>query len=268
MKKLLIFLILILILNVSAQDFPTAYDKHVNDFAKIFNENEISALKNNLNILEQNTSAEVVIVTVETTEPLQPSQYKTELFNKWGIGNKEKDNGLLILYSVKEKRIEVETGYGLEGILPDSKLGRLLDDFYVPYRDKNQTNTGIILFTSEVSKVINGEGGNETSPLNSNFNLNWIIILVFVLFIIFSMIRKIPKSTKRFCKKHNLEMTFLGVAGGYAIYKCAKGHEERIRDIPRIIGGFGGGGSSGGGFGGGGFGGFGGGSSGGGGAGR
>ena len=87
---------LILILNVSAQDFPTAYDKHVNDFAKIFNENEISALKNNLNILEQNTSAEVVIVTVETTEPLQPSQYKTELFNKWGIGNKEKDNGLLI----------------------------------------------------------------------------------------------------------------------------------------------------------------------------
>ncbi|MEK6907293.1 MAG: TPM domain-containing protein [Nanoarchaeota archaeon] len=265
MKKLLIILILILVINVNAREFPQAYDKHVNDFAKIFNETEINILKDNLNILEQNTSAEVVIVTVESTEPLSPAQYRTELFNKWGIGNKEKDNGLLILYSVKEKRIEVETGYGLEGILPDSKLGRLLDDFYVPYRDKNQTNMGIILFTNEVSKVIIGEGGNEVSSSNNNFNLNWIIILIFVLFIIFSIARKIPKSTKRFCKKHNLEMTYLGIAGGYAIYKCAKGHEERIRDIPRIIGGFSGGGLGGGGFGGGGFGG---GSSGGGGAGR
>ena len=140
MKKLLIILALILIFSVSAQKFPQAYDKNINDFAKIFNQTETNELKILLSNVESSTSAEVVIVTINTTVPLTPKQYRTELFNKWNIGKESKDNGLLILYSVKENRIEVETGYGLEGILPDSKLGRLLDEFYVPYRDKNQVN--------------------------------------------------------------------------------------------------------------------------------
>ena len=161
MKKLFILIILLIITNVNAQEFPNPYDDNVNDFAKIFNQDEISELKTILSKVEQNTTAEVVIVTIQTSRPLIPSQYRTELFNKWKIGNEEKDNGLLILYSLEENRIEVETGYGLEGILPDSKLGRLLDENYVPYRDKKQVNQGIILFAKEIAKIITE---NQLSP--------------------------------------------------------------------------------------------------------
>ena len=143
MKKLLFLLILISLISVNAQEFPNYYDKYVNDFAHLFSDNQTNELKTVLNNVDKNTTAEVVVVTLQTTSPLTPSDYRTKLFNLWHIGKKDKDNGLLILYSVQENRIEVETGYGLEGILPDSKLGRLLDDNYVPYRDKKEVNKGI-----------------------------------------------------------------------------------------------------------------------------
>ena len=278
MKKLFILIILLIITNVNAQEFPNPYDDNVNDFAKIFNQDEISELKTILSKVEQNTTAEVVIVTIQTSRPLIPSQYRTELFNKWKIGNEEKDNGLLILYSLEENRIEVETGYGLEGILPDSKLGRLLDENYVPYRDKKQVNQGIILFAKEIAKIItenkNEFSNNEEIPLNFKI-LNVIISLFPLIFLIlfFIIIHKIVNTGKKKCKHDRLEMKFLGLIAGYYVYKCAKGHEEKILKTftkthlgGRYSGGFGG--FSGGGFSGGSFGGFGGGMSGGGGVGR
>src|SRR3989344_1934894 len=278
MKKLFILIILLIITNVNAQEFPNPYDDNVNDFAKIFNQDEISELKTILSKVEQNTTAEVVIVTIQTSRPLIPSQYRTELFNKWKIGNEEKDNGLLILYSLKENRIEVETGYGLEGILPDSKLGRMLDEDYVPYRDKNEVAQGIILFTKDVAKVIQD---NKEEVLSPNKDYSYKTNVLFFLFpfaflIIFIItIYKIINTGGRKCKKDRLHMKYIGLVAGYYVYKCAKGHTEKMEKSffnnhlgGRYNSGFGGGGFSGGGFSGGGFGGFGGGGSGGGGVGR
>jgi len=265
MKKILLLLFLILIINVTAQELPNYYDKYLNDFPKLFNYNETQELKNILIETEKATSAEVVIAIVNTTSPSTPQEYRTKLFNFWQIGKKEKDNGLLILYSLQENRIEVETGYGLEGILPDSKLGRLLDEYYVPYRDKNQVSQGIILFTQEVAKIINEN--KEEVLIGQKTGYNFIIPIIFILiFIILIFLSK--KKIK--CEKDGLPMKYAGkVAGGgiiagYLIYKCPKGHIHKIESSsrPGIIGGFGG-------FGGGGFsGGFGGGASGGGGVGR
>ena len=261
MKKIIILVFLLLIINVNAQEFPNPYNKNVNDFAKIFNQDEIIELKTILSQVEQNTTAEIVIVTIQTSKPLIPSQYRTELFNKWKIGKEEKDNGLLILYSLEENRIEVETGYGLEGILPDSKLGRLLDENYVPYRDKKQVNQGIILFAKEIAKIItenkNEVSSNKEIPLNFKI-LNIIVNLFPLMFLIlfFIIIHKIVNTGKKKCKHDHLEMKFLGIISGYYIYKCAKGHEEKISKTiynshfgGRYSGGFGGGGFSGGSFG-------------------
>ena len=274
MKKLLILLILaILLINVNAQEFPNYYDKYINDFAHLFNNQETEDLRSTLYVLDQNTTVEVVVVTINSTIPLTPAEYKTKLFNLWHIGKKNKDNGLLILYSLKENRIEVETGYGLEGILPDSKLGRMLDEFYVPYRDKKQVAQGIILFTKEIAKVIQENELEVYSGKNKGSILFDIFFSLFplIFFIIFILsIHRIINTGKRKCKKDHLEMKLLGVVAGYYIYKCAKGHEEKISKTfaNSYLGGRYSGGFSGGGFSGGSFGGFGGGMSGGGGAGR
>ena len=232
MKKLFILLFLILLISVNAQEFPQPYSKYVNDFANLFSANEINDLTNTLSQVGKNTTAEVVIVTINTSKPLTPQQYRTELFNKWKIGKKGNDNGLLILYSLQENRIEVETGYGLEGILPDSKLGRLLDEYYVPYRDKGEVSKGIILFAKEVSKIIN-ENNSEVSS-NSKINVPSTLNLVsaffpIISFIIFMIIIfRIVNTGKKKCDKHNLEMKYLGLIAGYYVYECAKGHKEKV----------------------------------------
>jgi len=156
MKKLIIiFLFLTLIFSVNAQDLPDYYDLYVNDFINLFNQDELANLRNVLIALEKETTAEVVVAAINSSHPLTPQEYRTKLFDKWKIGKEDKDNGLLIIYFLNENRIEVETGYGLEGILPDSKLGRLLDENYVPYRDNNEVSSGIIKFALEASKIIN-----------------------------------------------------------------------------------------------------------------
>ena len=180
----------------------------------------------------------------------------------------------MILYSVNEKRIEVETGYGLEGILPDSKIGRMLDDYYVPQRDQGNVTQGIILFTQEISKVIqnNSEEVSSSSPITPEMKSFLSDLFPYFVFIIFIIIMKVL-SRKRIkkCSKDGLPMQYSGMAGSYYIYKCANGHvHKELKSNHNNVaflagaasGGFGGGG---GGFGGAGFGG---GMSGGGGAGR
>ena len=200
-KLVLVFGILLacfVLALVSAQDLPDYQDKYVNDFAGVFSQQQVSELRAILSEVEKNTTAEVSVATIQECV-MTPSEYTNELFNKWGIGKKEKDNGLLILYCKTENKIWVETGYGLEGILPDSKLGRMLDDYYVPSRDSGKVPEGIILFTDEVAKVIkdNSEEVIAGKAGGTQKSLFWIFLIpvIFILLVIF-LIFYLKKATK------------------------------------------------------------------------
>lgn len=251
--------ILFLSLSVFAQTFPQQQDKHVNDFAGFLDSAGVSQLRGLLAELEQNTTAEVVVATVQTTEPLPPDQYRTELFNNWKIGKAENDNGLLILYAVKEKRIEVEVGYGLEGILPDSRVGRILDEFYVPNRDSNRTALGIVLAAQEFARVINANADEvRAGKAGGDFRSEWLFELMPLFFIIFffAIIPLALSGRPPKCPQCGKRMKFQNAESGYEIYKCENGHilkrRKRRHSSAIIAGGLGGGGFGGGGFGGGG----------------
>ncbi len=139
---------------VSAIDLPDWKDKYVNDFAGILNGNQSVELRAVLAGVDVDTTAEVSVVTIAECAPYDISQYSIELARKWTIGKKEKDNGFLILYCQAENRIRGEVGRGLEGILPDSKVGRLLDENYVPLRDAGDVPTGIVNFAKQIAQVI------------------------------------------------------------------------------------------------------------------
>jgi uncharacterized protein len=66
------------------------------------------------------------------TQGATPKEYATELFNRWGVGKREADNGVLLLVSLGDRRVEIETGYGMEAILPDAVAGEILDTAVVP----------------------------------------------------------------------------------------------------------------------------------------
>jgi uncharacterized protein len=186
--------------------------------------------------IERRTTSEIAVLTVKTTVPLDAQQYAQQVFDRWKIGKKGKDNGVLILVAVDDRKMWIATGYGVEGVLPDGKVGEIRDKVLLPLFRQSRYGEGIFLGAKAVGSVL--AGGQVDAPKGEKkrkgFSLSLDLIL-FLLFGAFILIRGIFSDFFGTRRRHG--------GGGY-------------------LGGFGGGG-----FGGGGFGGFGGGFSGGGGAG-
>ena len=81
--------------------------------------------------------AQIVVVTVQSLGGQSIEEYATELFRKFGIGDKEKNNGVLLLCSTGDRLFRIEVGYGLEGRLTDGKTGRIQDEYIIPYLKEN-----------------------------------------------------------------------------------------------------------------------------------
>ena len=116
----------------------------VNDFADVIStedENNIYAL--GVRLFEK-TTAQVVAVTVPSLDGKDIEQYSLELARDWGIGNKEKNNGMLLLLAVEDREVRIEVGYGLEGAVTDAQSGILLDHYAVPAFSENDFSSGMV----------------------------------------------------------------------------------------------------------------------------
>ena len=173
---------------VSAQDVPSYKDKYVNDFANVLNVSQTEELRSLFSSVDTETSAEVVFVSLDTINGEDISQYAFTIGDSWKVGKADKDNGLVILYVKDIGKIWVSTGYGLEGILPDSKVGRLLDENYVPVSGTENFSNGIVLFSNAITQVIydnkeevlSGQAGGNSQSGDSSFSIYfiWIILLI------------------------------------------------------------------------------------------
>jgi len=252
-----LFLLLFLFLTSSglleSQQFPKARGA-VNDFAGVLSQ-EVEASMERIAIeLERKTGVAVVVATINTTGDEDYNEYANKLYEAWGIGKKESNEGVLILNVVQDRKIRIEIGYGLEGIIPDGLAGEIRDTYIIPYLRSGDYNAGLSQgFNAVVSIIARDKNVSITgvervstprrSTRTRERGLPGIVLLI--LFIFFGPI------FGRFL----FPMLILGSLTG----------RKRGPWGGNFFGG--GGGGFGGGFGGGGFGGFGGGMSGGGGAG-
>ncbi|MEW6558068.1 MAG: TPM domain-containing protein [Elusimicrobiota bacterium] len=136
---------------------------YISDFANILDDNTESELNSLVTQVEQKTSAEIAVVTVSSLDGMSVEDYANELFNKWGIGKKCKDNGVLVLVALNERKMRIEVGYGLEPVLPDGKCGEIRDKYILPYFRQNNYSEGIIQGTSAIAKIL-GLENVETRP--------------------------------------------------------------------------------------------------------
>lgn len=132
---------------------PSGY---INDFAGVLSSSELQQLKQIAQGLKRESGAELAVVTVSSAAPLDAKMYAVKLFEKWGIGEKGKDNGVLLLLAMKERRVEIEVGYGLEGDLTDAKCGRILDTYAVPYFKQGKMGQGLVATAQALAKVMAG----------------------------------------------------------------------------------------------------------------
>ena len=122
---------------------PTS-EFYVNDYADILSEESVAYIIEKSEQLNEIDGTQIVVVTIPSLEGAVLEEYSLELARSFGIGDEDKNNGLLLLLTLEERMFRVEVGYGLEEILPDGKTGRFQDDYIIPYLKDNKWDEGII----------------------------------------------------------------------------------------------------------------------------
>lgn len=94
--------------------------------------------------LQQKTKAQIAVLIISTLDGEDVTEYANKVFRSWGIGEKDKNNGILFLIALKDKQMRIEVGYGLEGAINDAKAGQILDDYAIPYFKQDQIGKGVV----------------------------------------------------------------------------------------------------------------------------
>jgi uncharacterized protein len=118
---------------------------------------QIEQLSQKLQTLHQQYGAQMQVLIVPTTQPEDAFSYSLRVVEKWQLGNKEKDDGLLLLIAKNDRKSQIQTGYGLEGVIPDIVARSLLMDTLAPYLRKGDFASGINATIDETFKRISGE---------------------------------------------------------------------------------------------------------------
>lgn len=149
-KKKIILILLLFILIFSLFTNAKAYtlvskshEFYVNDTANVLSSSTKDYIININKKLYDLTGAQIVVVTIDSLEDTSIEEYSTQLFRSYGIGSKDKNNGVLFILSVGDRKTRIEVGYGLEGTITDGKAGRILDDHVLPYFKNNNWDNGI-----------------------------------------------------------------------------------------------------------------------------
>lgn len=142
--KIILLSLLIISVTIFAVNFPTPTAlKYINDYTKTISEDIVEKIYYIGKELEEKTTAELTVVIIDSLEGLSVEEYANQLFRRWGIGKKDKDNGVLFLVALKDRRMRIEVGYGLEGAIPDGKAGRIRDEYIIPYFKEGDYTKGV-----------------------------------------------------------------------------------------------------------------------------
>lgn len=244
-------------LGALAQDIPKkpVPARLVNDYAGILVQSEVDELERKLVAYDDSTSTQIAIVLIKTTGDYDISEYGLKILREWGIGG-QKNNGVLILAAMDDRKIRIETGYGMEGSVPDAVAFGIINKIVKPAFQQGHYYQGL---DEAVDKIFAAAAGEYKGVPRSNSSgegggggLFGLIILIIILVVIFGSRGGGGGGGGRVISRRG-DSVIGGILGGMIGSSLGGGRG----------GGWGGGG---GGFGGGGFGGFGGGSGGGGGA--
>lgn len=147
--------------DASAASYTPTDRFFVNDFADVLSDAAEDQIYAQGVALQQKTKAQVVAVTVPSMDGDPIEDFAYDLANGWGIGEAEKDSGVLLLLAVEEREVRIEVGSGLEGQLPDGKTGRILDNYAIPHLQEDDYSTGLAKAYQAIVNEVYFEFGME-----------------------------------------------------------------------------------------------------------
>jgi uncharacterized protein len=173
--------------TASAQSFPKAVGR-VNDFANVIDPATEAAIDLQLDQLEQKTSSEIAVATVESLSGMSVEDYADRLFKEWGVGQARADNGVLVLVAPNDREMRIEVGYGLEGVLPDGLAGQVIRDDFTPRFREGDYSGGIRNGVTHLAEIVEKHEvltAEQIAALNDTGEdvPYWIVIPFFGLFV-------------------------------------------------------------------------------------
>lgn len=176
--------------------------------------------------LEKSTGIETAVVMLPSIGENDIFEFSTALFNKWGIGKKKTDSGLLILFVMDQHKVRFATGYGIEGTMTDAKSKRIQMQYMVPAFKRSDWNKGMVDGVRAAAKVLDGSmepeaAGDDTETSDILFSIGIIVGIVLLVMFVSSIKQRCPKCRKRSAMKQ-MGVEVLRVSTG-------KGKRKRIR---------------------------------------
>ncbi|MES3030824.1 MAG: TPM domain-containing protein [Patescibacteria group bacterium] len=186
MKRALILATILFVSGVSllhAYTSPGKPQGFVNDFAGVLSAETEAELSTALTAFTQETSMEVAVVTVPTLGDETVETYAVKLFEEWGIGDKDKDTGLLLLVAPTERKVRIEVGYGLEGYMTDAQSFLIVRNILLPAFKANDFDGGVMSAAVTILEIL--RGNPEAIPKEKSMNIGdlpWEVIIGFGFF--------------------------------------------------------------------------------------
>lgn len=249
----LLFLIIIISINAHSEKIEDIkLDYFVNDYANVLTIEEENTIADELIPLFDNNTAQISVVIINSTDGQDITSFAYQLA-EGKLGDKEKNNGLLILIAVNDKKYRFEVGRGLEPYLNDAKIGRIAREQLISNFKKQDYYTGIYSSVLSIKSVLEKNIDSTYYPKEQGLTFNQKVLIFFIIFIIFLVIIELVsnqgQNTNSFNNtnnknKRNRDDIFMAAGTLASILKGGKGGSGGF-------GGFGGGSFGGGGAGGG-----------------
>lgn len=194
----LLLVLVAAVLFLSGFSFPAnPQENFVVDTTRTLNV-EVKNLVNGVNKSFEPTGAQIVVVMIDTLAGDSIEEYAVELFRTWGIGDQEKNNGVLILIALDDHEMRIEVGYGLEGDIPDGVAGRIIRNVMTPAFKDNDYNGGVIGAVNAIAEriaeaydiTLNVDGYESVDIGNDHDDydgLEWLPILFMVAILLLAM---------------------------------------------------------------------------------
>lgn len=169
-----IFIFILLLFSISIFIYTNEFPKptgYVNDYANLIDSKTKTDITKLALTIKKNTGAEISVVTIQDIGNISIEEYAAELFKEWGIGQKGKDNGILIILALKQRKVRIEVGYGLEGDFPDLLMNKYLNNYAIPYFKNGNYSKGFYNLTYAIAKHFAEINGADFKTWIENINV-------------------------------------------------------------------------------------------------
>ena len=212
----------------------------VTDMSGTLREDTIARLNSTIGEFERTNGAEMAVVVIRSLDGLTIEEAAVKLFELWKIGKESKDNGLLLLWSTGDRRVRVEVGYGLEGALPDGKVGAILDARVIPKFKSGEFDEGLLAGVDALLSGARDEPMELPSPRSESYASDGPGIGAVVIGLLGGLplsvgsivgFRKWRRRRRRRCPACQTLMTLLGESHDNALLEQGQQAEERIKSV-------------------------------------